>query len=201
MLLHCVGLASSKLIISTPDLAPFAAHAAGRLAEGAATTVSLNIGSFSKATPLPSNALEFPFLDPATVGPAMRPQRSISDVGALIYTSGTTGKPKACTIKNSRVCTVCLPSSADQSNPSKYLPARMYSCMPLVHGMTFFTAMCSSVGTSGCFCLGRKFSPRNFWKDVTESRSTRILYVGDLCRFLTRTQLGTCESLHSLVRG
>jgi len=71
--------------------------------------------------------------------------------------------------------------------------------MPLFHGTTFFTAMCSSVGTSGCFCLGRKFSARNFWKDVTESRSTRILYVGELCRFLLATPPGEYDRKHGCI--
>lgn len=79
---------------------------------------------------------------------------------------------------------VSNPLSNDFDEFSKYFPLRTFSALPLFHGTCFFTGLCYSFGTSSTFCLARKFSSSRFWKDVTESRATRILYVGELCRYL-----------------
>jgi len=196
-LIHCVKLPQAKLIISTPDLAPFAATAAQSL-DGALQTVSLNLGSFRTlpTSPMPANIVECPLPDPTKANSIIPPPRAISDVGALIYTSGTTGKPKACSVKNAMICATSCATASDTSDPKKYFPVRTYSCMPLFHGTTFFIGLCYSVGNSGCFCMARKFSARNFWKDVTESRATRILYVGELCRYLLATPPGEYDRQH-----
>ncbi|EXJ78683.1 hypothetical protein A1O1_09085 [Capronia coronata CBS 617.96] len=199
-LLHCVRLPASSLILTTLDLAPHAASVAKTLG-GAVKTVRLNLGSFRPTTPISNSnnntftyITDFPFPElsqsvptPASLLPPT-PPKSLASVAALIYTSGTTGKPKACRVKNAMICVVSCRTSIDDSNPRKYLrPLRVYSCMPLFHGTTFFTGLCYSAGNSGCFCIGRRFSARNFWKEVHESRATRILYVGELCRFLLAT--------------
>ncbi|KIX01988.1 uncharacterized protein Z518_07927 [Rhinocladiella mackenziei CBS 650.93] len=201
-LLHCVRLPSSHLILSTPDLAPYAASAAKSLS-GSIKTVRLNLGSF-RPTPIPSeDIMDFPFPDPST-SPAFSlppiPPQSLASVAALIYTSGTTGKPKACRVKNALICATACTTSVDHAHRQKYLDGlRIYSCMPLFHGTTFFTGLCYSVGNSGCFCIGRKFSARNFWKDVHECRATRILYVGELCRFLLATPKGDFDRKHNVL--
>lgn len=206
-LLHCVRLPASTLILTTPDLAAHAASAARSLGGGTEIkTVRLNLGSFrTTAAPIldntdgindPNNTkgivMDFPFPDPSSSSTAVllppTPPKSLASVAALIYTSGTTGKPKACRVKNALVCAVSCRSSIDHTDPQKYLDGlRIYSCMPLFHGTTFFTGLCYSAGNSACFCLARRFSARNYWKDVHESRATRILYVGELCRFLLAT--------------
>ncbi|KAK4943652.1 hypothetical protein LTR10_016749 [Elasticomyces elasticus] len=184
-LLHCVRLPAAKLIVSTPDLAPFAATAAASF-DGTIRTYSLSLGSFqvSSSTHAPAEVRDFPIPDRAKAATVTPARTSPTDPGVLIYTSGTTGKPKACSIKNSRVCVTCLPNPADYSNLKKYFPLRAYSCMPLFHGTTFLAGMSYCVGNSGCFCSARRFSARNFWKDVAASRATRIVYVGELCRYL-----------------
>ena len=118
-------------------------------------------------------------------------KQSPSDIVALIYTSGTTGKPKACAIRNMLSLVTSTPQTVDVDNPSKYYPLRTYSPLPLFHGTAFFTGLCYSVGNASTLCLRRKFSASQFWKDVHDSRATRILYIGELCRYL----LGTPSSL------
>lgn len=125
------------------------------------------------------------------------PKTTIADAGALIYTSGTTGKPKACSIKNQLICFAGAPQAADMANPTKYLPARTYSCMPIFHGTTFFVGVCQSAATSSCFCIGRRFSARNFWRDIHDSKATRMLYVGELCRFLLKPPPGPFDKNHN----
>lgn len=199
-LLHCVRLPSSKLILTTPELASFAATAAKSL-NGGIKTVRLNLGSFRPSPPPSEDILDFPFAEPSQSSPLPpTPPKTMASTGALIYTSGTTGKPKACSIKNALVCAVSLTVSADHRNPKKYLETlRVYSCMPLFHGTTFFTGLCYSAGNSGCFCVGRKFSARNFWKEVSEARATRVLYVGELVRFILSTPPGKYDRDHQVL--
>ena len=114
-------------------------------------------------------------------------KRTASDVACLIYTSGTTGNPKACAIRNAMMTGASTSHSQDVSNPKKYFPLRTYSALPLFHGTCLFTGLCYDFGAGACFCLARKFSASRFFKDVTDSCATRVLYVGELCRYLVNS--------------
>jgi acyl-CoA synthetase (AMP-forming)/AMP-acid ligase II len=193
-----VQLPGANLILTTPDLSSFAASAAKSLG-GSIRTVALNLGSFPSLHALPEDVATFQQQNTTEAEPIISPPRTLASPAALVYTSGTTGKPKACSVKFALVAAVSCPSVADTQNPKKYLPVRTYSCMPLFHGTTLFTGLCYSVGTSGCFCLSRKFSARTFWKEVYFSRATKILYVGELCRFLLATPRGDWDTRHSVL--
>lgn len=52
------------------------------------------------------------------------------------------------------------------------------------------------MGTSGCLCLARKFSASRFFKDVAGSRATRMLYVGELCRYLVNSPPSPYDNAH-----
>lgn len=142
---------------------------------------------------------DFPGAAFAELDPIEQPRRGPFDVAALIYTSGTTGKPKACAIKNMRICLTGNAASADVDNPKKYYPLRTFSSMPLFHGTCFFTGLVQSVGNSGCFCLARKFSASKHWKMIHDSRATRMLYVGELCRYLVGTPPSPYDKDHQCI--
>lgn len=76
---------------------------------------------------------------------------------------------------------------------------RTYSSLPLFHGTAFFAGLCYSVGNAGTLCLKRKFSASSFWKDVHESRATRILYIGELCRYLMATPPSPYDTNHNCI--
>lgn len=87
----------------------------------------------------------------------------------------------------------------DSRNPSKYLPIRTYSPLPLFHGTALFTGLNLTLGTSGTLCLARKFSASRFWKDAHESRATRVLYVGELCRYLVASPPSPYDKNHNVI--
>jgi acyl-CoA synthetase (AMP-forming)/AMP-acid ligase II len=138
------------------------------------------IPSSNKPSILSVSLEDLPY--PAKVAPAAK--ATLRDLSTLVFTSGSTGMPKACAIRNNHFVVVSTPLAMDMREPQKYLPLRTYSPLPLFHGTALFTGLGYCIGLSGTFCLGRKFSASRFWEEVTNSRATRILYVGELCRYL-----------------
>ncbi|KAK2800128.1 hypothetical protein FQN50_008223 [Emmonsiellopsis sp. PD_5] len=174
---HSLDVAKATYIVSTPDLA---GHVISPLPH-----LSINLSSFSSAS-LPGNveAIGLTELENAGHLDLQPAKRTITDIAILIYTSGTTGKPKACAIRNHMMWVTSTPQALDFNNPSKYYPLRSYSALPLFHGTAFFGILNYSLGCGGTICLARKFSVSKFWKDVTECKANRILYIGELCRYL-----------------
>lgn len=60
---------------------------------------------------------------------------------------------------------------------------KVYHCMPYYHGTGGIVALTNIV--SGVpIAIGKRFSIQNFWKDVRDSESTWIVYVGETARYL-----------------
>ncbi|KAL3425863.1 AMP-binding enzyme [Phlyctema vagabunda] len=192
---HCMGVSRANIIVSTPDLTP---HVLGELPH-----ISLNFGSFDSAPPTTESPVAIQNVDlrsPALPGiSTLPPPRTPAHLSVLIYTSGTTGRPKACAIRNLQTYVVSNPLSLDTSNPKKYLPIRTYSPLPLFHGTGLFTGFCYTLGTGGTICVARKFSSSRFWKDVHDSRATRILYIGELCRYLLSSPPSPYDKDHQCI--
>lgn len=189
--LHCLSVSRSTAIISTPDLSQFVCSDLPHFA--------FNLSSFDDVSPGPIDLLTSTDLhqySPSGLGPA---KRTLGDLAALIYTSGTTGKPKACGIRNILTIVTSNTATADVNNRSKYFPLRTYSSLPLFHGTAFFSGLCYSGGNASTFCLRRKFSASQFWKDVHESRATRILYIGELCRYLLASKPSPYDRNHTCI--
>ncbi|TVY13141.1 Long-chain fatty acid transport protein 4 [Lachnellula arida] len=192
-LLYCMDVSTAQTVISTPDLAEFIPASMKHF--------SLNLSSFPNEIPAQNTAVtllsqdNLPNPNIITPGAKATPQ----DVTILIYTSGTTGKPKACGVRNFLCVVTSTPHSLDVNNPQKYFPLRTYSPLPLFHGTAFFTALCYTLGTSSTLCLARKFSASRFFKDVTESRATRMIYVGELCRYLVHAAPSSYDRAHKCI--
>lgn len=188
-----MNVASAQLVLSTPDLSEFV--------DGTLPHFSLSLGGFSNFPP-PSGgkAISIGLQElPDSPQPLLPAKRTRNDVAVLIFTSGTTGKPKACAIRNNQFVVVSTPLYQDLNDPKRYYPLRQYSALPLFHGTGLFTGFCYSIGNSGCFCLSRKFSTSKFWKEVSESRATRIIYVGELCRYLIAAPPSPYDRAHQCI--
>lgn len=187
---HCMNVANAKYMVSTPDLSP---HVLGSLPH-----FSLDIGSFA-AAPKNVDTVQYVKLREYQPYSAPSPPKQPSDICCLIYTSGTTGRPKACGIRNFQCYLTSTPLSVDVDNKKKYYPLRTYSALPLFHGTAIFTGLCYSLGNSGTLCIRRKFSATGFFKDVHDSRATRILYIGELCRYLLASPQSPYDKNHSCI--
>jgi len=144
--------------------------------------------------------LRYEDLADTTADPVAPPaKRLLQDVGALIYTSGTSGKPKAVAVKNFLLVLVSTPSTIDVKHARTYLPLRTYSCLPLFHATGLFVGLYYSTGLSGTFCLARRFSASRFSTQLLESRATRMLYVGELCRYLIAAPPSPNDRAHKCI--
>ncbi|BDD56134.1 hypothetical protein MPDQ_000644 [Monascus purpureus] len=189
--LHCLRVSNAKSIISTPDLTP---HVRSDLPH-----LAFNFSSFDGIATEAIELVTFAQLQQFSPFGLKAAKRTPSDLTVLIYTSGTTGNPKACGIRNMMTLVTSNPLSLDVNSPRKYYPIRTYSPLPLFHGTAFFTGLCYSLGNAGTLCLRRKFSASQFWKDVHDSRATRILYIGELCRYLLSTPPSPYDKNHSCI--
>ena len=101
---------------------------------------------------------------------------------ALIYTSGTTGMPKGCAFTTERVHQTIRRGNT-LSEKRGLGGDRWYNCMPLYHGtggIASVAAILEGVGVA----VGKRFSVRNFWKDIHDSQATFFVYVGETARYL-----------------
>lgn len=189
--LHCLNISCSKAIFSTPDLSQFVCSELPHFA--------INISSFDDVSPGPMELLTLSELHQYSPSGLGASKQALNDLVALIYTSGTTGKPKACGVRNMLTMITSNRINADANNHSKYFPLRTYSPLPLFHGTAFFTGVCYSGGNASTLCLRRKFSASQFWKDVHDSRATRILYIGELCRYLLASKPSPYDRDHACI--
>jgi acyl-CoA synthetase (AMP-forming)/AMP-acid ligase II len=189
------------MIISTPDLTEHLIPLTGE-PNMANICLTLNLGSFSPFQAAPGENQQDHFLQigendlrSVKITTPAAP-RSMKDIASLIYTSGTSGKPKAVSVKNNRYAIVSVPVPQDSDNPKKYFPIRTFSCLPLFHATALFTGLLYSMGTNGTFCLARKFSASGFSRSLTDSKATRVLYVGELARYLLKAPPSPYDKAH-----
>ena len=104
----------------------------------------------------------------------------ITAPAALRFTSGTTGFPKAVRAPVARVFAFVYGKFSRMGlNPGD----RWYVCMPLCHATAGSTVVVSLL-LGVTLCIVKKFSVTNFWEEVRDSRSTALIYVGEVPRYL-----------------
>ncbi|EMF17293.1 long-chain fatty acid transport protein 1 [Sphaerulina musiva SO2202] len=112
----------------------------------------------------------------------------------LFYTSGTTGLPKACAFPTGKALVLGLP----RLRSTTLQPGDVwYDCMPFYHGTGGTTAVCCMI-TGLTLAIGRKFSVRNFWKDIHDSSASAFVYVGETVRYLLAAPASPLDRAHQL---
>ncbi|MDD2058930.1 long-chain-acyl-CoA synthetase [Pseudomonas sp. GD03860] len=133
---------------------------------------------------------------PATTFPReMRAGIEAQATTLLIFTSGTTGLPKAARYSHMRWM-----SSGDVMEAT--LPATcedvFYCCLPLYHGAAATSVTSTALRAGASIVVRRKFSVREFWKDVRQYRISVFQYIGEICRYLLNQPVVAGEREHSL---
>lgn len=127
------------------------------------------------------------------IPPGFRKSIRYSDTALYIFTSGTTGLPKAAKISHLRYFGSSLIISrmlALRSTDVLYCPLPLYhsSAMVLGLGLSFHNGI--------PFVFQKKFSVTNFWSTCRTNNVTIVMYIGELCRYLTTANASTDERNH-----
>ena len=121
---------------------------------------------------------------------------TLGEVALYIFTSGTTGLPKAAVLSNRRFLT-----SADMAAMAGFKCTekdRMYICLPLYHGTGLMVGAGAAMVSGASMFIRRKFSTSNFLPEVRANGCTLLVYIGELCRYLSNTGAQTDDHKNPL---
>ena len=117
------------------------------------------------------------------------------DTALYIFTSGTTGLPKAAKITHMRAQ---LYMRGFAGATGARASDRIYVPLPLYHATGGLCALGAALLNGGAVILKRRFSATQFWEDVSTSRATMFVYIGELCRYLVNQPPRMEEKTHTL---
>ncbi|KAJ6002745.1 hypothetical protein N7451_005292 [Penicillium sp. IBT 35674x] len=185
-LVHCVKLCESRYLICDEDVRQLVAPTEEELKSFAIPCQPIyysrsTIEALPNTTTTPEDRRKG--FDPASLR-------------ALIYTSGTTGLPKATRIWTSRE--IGTGRSVAEYLKLRAGKSRMYTCLPLYHGAAHGLCVTPSIHAGSTIILGRKFSHKTFWPEVSSNNATIIQYVGELCRYLVNAPIHALERKHKV---
>jgi citronellyl-CoA synthetase len=151
-------------------------------------------------TPAPNWATDLNSLSESASSdnPASTDEVTLGDNALYIFTSGTTGLPKAAIMSNRRFLTS---SGLSAKALLRCTPEdRLYVCLPLYHATGLMIGIGASFASGASVFIRRKFSASNFLPEVREHNTTCLIYIGELCRYLTNTESAPDDHNNPLTR-
>ena len=169
-LAHCLKVANPRHILVAEDLAP--------KLKTIATTAPVHLldaGFGQSLAALPDTPLSA----------SEEREITLADPALLIYTSGTTGLPKAAYVSHHRIMMWTHWFAGMMGARSD---DRLYNCLPMYHSVGGVVASGAVLVKGGAVIVREKFSARAFWRDIAESGATIFQYIGELCRYLLKSE-------------
>ncbi|KAI8343409.1 hypothetical protein BC941DRAFT_411291 [Chlamydoabsidia padenii] len=197
-LLHCIKIVDSKMVLFDPLYQEQVSTIRSKIdvpiyAYGDAAQHTEQVSSFSWAPTLtPSILATYTDYD---VNEDFIKHTTMSDTAMFVYTSGTTGMPKASPILHSRALVSSLNISYVLDLQSY---DRIYMVLPLYHISATLNGILAPLYNGATLVLGRKFSAKYFWDDISRYKATIFIYIGELCRYLISRPVHPQEKNHNL---
>ena len=120
------------------------------------------------------------------------------DPYAFIFTSGTTGLPKAAPMRHVHMMGAIYGwgGMANDMKPEDII----YITLPLFHSNAVHVGWSSALRGGSAVALARKFSVKNFWRDVRKYKATCFNYIGELCRYLLNQARSPDDRNHNVYK-
>jgi carnitine-CoA ligase len=104
-----------------------------------------------------------------------------SDVLHILYSSGTTGAAKGSMVANATA--IMAAAKFDEVNGYDSSDV-FYTCLPLFHGNAWNCTLLPALMAGGTAALSRRFSARNFWREIGESGATQCSLLSAMINIL-----------------
>ena len=130
---------------------------------------------------------------PGQAFPKVRP----SDTVAISFTSGTTGRSKG--VLGPSLQGLVMGREAAQA--FQLTPRdRLYTCMPLFHGMAQVTTGYAAMYAGATMVLSRGFSVTRFWQELRDSEATQASALGSMMHMLMTAPPSPADYEHRVTR-
>jgi crotonobetaine/carnitine-CoA ligase len=108
---------------------------------------------------------------------------TFSDVQLIMYTSGTTGPSKGVLCTHSQEQTGGLFMAQQMGYGESDV---LYTCLPLFHANALRVTVNAALWAGATVALARRFSARQFWKDIQSSGATQFNALGAMASIILR---------------
>ncbi len=119
------------------------------------------------------------------------------DPGRIGYTSGTTGKSKGVVSPHLQGLVMARESAAAFGITTR---DRMYTCMPLFHGMAQVTTVITAIYAGATILLSPKFSVSRFWDEIRDTGATQFNCLGSMLHMLLSAPPSPRDREHCVTR-
>lgn len=184
-LAHCIEITDSKKCIFGEEVASAIAEVKADLSLAEGNDFLFVPDSGEKAPGNWAHDLEAMRQTAPSDNPPETNQTTLGENALYIFTSGTTGLPKAAVLSNRRYLATGAMSAAAGLKCTEQ--DRLYVCLPLYHGTGLIVGVGAAFNSGASLFIRRRFSASNFLNEVREHRCTGLVYIGELCRYLTNS--------------
>ena len=182
-LIHCINVTgSSKCIVGEECMTELDAIQ-DQLSLQAGSDFFFVNDSGSKPCPNWAQDLMTNIAETSEDNPAQTGETTIGETALYIYTSGTTGLPKAAVLSNRRLLIASDMSAI--AGLQCTVTDRIYLCLPLYHATGLLLGAGAAFASGASMFVRRKFSASNFMSEIREHNCSHMIYIGELCRYLT----------------
>ncbi|MXZ45210.1 MAG: long-chain-acyl-CoA synthetase [Gammaproteobacteria bacterium] len=195
---HCIVTTNSKVCVFGTELS----NAIEEVRDSVNLTRKqlLAIPDRDKNTPEWASDLHQISAEQSTDDPSSQFESTLAETAFYVFTSGTTGLPKAAVVSNRRF--LQLGRLATIAGLRCRVGDRIYLCLPLYHSTGLVVGFSAALCSGAAMFIRRRFSARNFLKDIREHHVTHMIYVGELLRYLhnlPRTREDADNPLHTIM--
>jgi len=201
-LMHCINVVDAKKCIFGGECAAAVEEVQAELALASGSDFLFISDAPNHDAPCPNWALDLDALQAqaSDQNPSETGLNTLGQTALYIYTSGTTGLPKAAVMSNRRYL-----MGADMSGAAglKTKPGnRIYLCLPLYHATGLLLGVGAALSSGASMYVRRRFSASAFRSDIRDNHCTHMVYIGELCRYLTNIPAEADDAnipLHSMI--